>query len=140
MPKNKTMARATPLPEPQIPWSDRMRAAVVAAVEFTVSVAVAADAPVIFTLDGMLQVGGSSGAAILVVTAQERLTAAANPPEGVRVMVEVFPAVAPGEIVRLPLLESAKAGLAAGAITVTFTVVLAVIVPVAASVPVTVIA
>jgi hypothetical protein len=140
MPMNSTMARTAPLPEPAIPWRDRVNADVVAAVEFTVSVAVAAEAPVMLTLDGTLQVGGSLGLVIVVVTAQVRLTAAANPPAGVTVIVEVSPLVAPGAMLRLPLLESANAGFPAGAVTVTFTVVLAVIVPVAASVPVTVIA
>jgi hypothetical protein len=139
MPKSNAIARTAPLPEAQNPWSGRVRRAAVAAVEFTVSVAVVADAPVMLTLDGRMQVGGSLGLTMLVVTAQERLTAAANPPEGVTVMVEVFPVVAPGERVRSPLFARANAGLGAGAVTLTFTAVLAVIVPVAASVPVTVI-
>jgi hypothetical protein len=84
----------------------------VAAVEFTVRVAVTADAPVTLTLDGMVQVGTSFGLVRLVVTAQVRLTAAANPPEGVTVMVEVFPDTAPGLMLRLPLFVSAKLGLA----------------------------
>lgn len=107
-----------------------------AAVELTVSVAVAADEPVTLTLDGMLQVGGSLGLAMLVVTAHVKATAAANPPEGVTVMVAVFPDTTPGAMVRLPLFVSAKLGLA-GAVTVTLTLVLAIIFPVAASVPVT---
>ena len=112
----------------------------VAAVVFTVSVAIAAAAPLMFTLDGILHVGGSLGFVMLVVTAQVRFTVDAKPPEGVTVTVAVFPEVAPGEIVRLPLLVSAKAGFPAGAVTVTLTTVFALIVPVAASVPVTVIA
>jgi hypothetical protein len=111
----------------------------VAAVEFTVSVAVAADAPVMLTLDGTLHVGGSLGLAMLVATAHVRLTAAVNPPDGVTEMMDVFPDVAPGETVRLPLFVRAKLGLA-GAVIVRFTTVLAVMVPVATSVPVTVMA
>lgn len=110
-----------------------------AAVEFTVSVADAAAVPVMLTLAGMLHVGGSLGLAMLVVTAQLRLTAAANPPEGVTVMVAVLPVTAPGATVKFPLLLNAKLGFG-GAVTVTFTVVLAVTVPEAASVPDTVIA
>jgi len=112
---------------------------VVAAVVFTVSVAVLTEEPVLLTLVGMLQVGGSLGLGMLVVTAQVRLTAPAKPPEGVTVIVDVFPDAAPGLTVIPPLLVSAKLGVG-GVVTATFTTVLAVIFPVAASVPVTVIA
>ena len=111
----------------------------VAAVVFTVTVAVAPEASVMLTLDETLQVGGSFGLVMLVVTEQARLTDPVKPPDGVTVMVAVFPEAAPGLTVRLPLFDSPKLGLA-GAVTVTFTIVLAVMFPVAASVPVTVIA
>ena len=139
MPMNNAMANSIPPAGAYFLRSGYRRAAEVAAVVFTVSVAVAADDSVMLTLAGMLQVGGSLGLAMLVVITQARLTAAAKPPEGVTVMVDVFPDPAPGLIVRLPLFVSVKLGLA-GAVTETFTTVFAVIVPVAASVPVIVIA
>lgn len=144
MQKKTAIAKEAPPAAPKNLWSALLgfgcrRAAVVAAVELTVSVVVAAVEAATVTLDGIAQVGGSLGLAILVVTAQVRLTEAAKPPDGVTVMVAVFPDAAPGAMVRLPLFVSAKLGLA-GAVTVTFTLVLAEIFPVAASVPVMVIA
>ena len=61
---------------------------------FTVSAVVCADAPVIVTEAGILHVAGSLAAT--GVMAQLRLTAPVNPSNGVRVMVEVLPVVAPG--------------------------------------------
>lgn len=43
--------------------------------------------------------GASVGVAMVVVTAHTRFTFPVNPPEGVTVMVEVLPVVAPGAIV-----------------------------------------
>lgn len=107
-----------------------------AAVVLTVKVAVAAPAPLIVTEDGIVQVGGSTGLEMLVLTAQVRFTWPVKPPEGVTLIVVVLPVVAPGATVMFPLLLSAKPGRII--VTVTFTEVLAVIVPVAASAPVTV--
>lgn len=101
----------------------------------TVSVEVTAAAPVMLAEDGIEQVAGLVALAGLVVTAQLRVTAPVNPLEGVTLIVEVFPVVAPAATLIAPLLLSEK--LAAG-FTVTLTGVLDVIVPVAASVPVTV--
>ena len=61
---------------------------------YTVSVVVCAAAPLIVTEAGMLHVAGSLAAA--GVMAQLRLTVPVYPPDGVTVMVEVFPVVAPG--------------------------------------------
>lgn len=66
---------------------------VVAAVVYTVSVDVCA-APLIVTEAGMLHVAGSLAAS--GVMAQLRLTGPVNPPDGVTVIVELFPLVTPG--------------------------------------------
>ena len=64
----------------------------------TVSVAVCAVEPLIVTEGGaMLHVAGSFAAAGVI--AQVRLTVPVNPFDGVMVMVEVFPVVAPGSSV-----------------------------------------
>jgi hypothetical protein len=69
----------------------------VAAVVFTVSVVVCATAPVIVAVARTPHVAGSLAATGVI--AQLRLTAPVNPPDGVNVMVEVFPVVAPGATV-----------------------------------------
>ena len=66
----------------------------VAAVVFTVSVVVCADAPEIVTEVGIVHVAGTFASAGVI--AQLRLTVPINPPDGVKVTVEVFPVVAPG--------------------------------------------
>jgi Zn-dependent protease len=70
------------------------------------------------------------------VTAQVKATLPVNPLDGVRVIVAVLPEVAPAWKVIAPLLLRAKLG---GGFTVTLTGVDDVILPVAASAPVTVI-
>jgi hypothetical protein len=66
----------------------------VAAVVFTISVAVCAVSPLIVTDAGTLHVGGSFAA--VGVIAQLRLTTPVNPYHGVTEIVDVFPVVAPG--------------------------------------------
>ena len=99
---------------------------------FTVSVAVCADELVIDTEAGTLHVAGSL-AAVGVIT-QVRLTKPVNPPDGIMVIVDVLPVVAPGLTLMLPLLLRANVG-DATPVTVTFTVVVRIIL---AEVPVTV--
>jgi hypothetical protein len=112
-----------------------LTAAEVAAVEPTVSVDEAPAAPLIVTEAGdIAQVMGSVALAGAVVTAQEKRTAPVNPLAGVVVRVALLPVVAPALTVIPPLLLSAIAGVA---VTVTALVVEAVILPVAASAPVT---
>jgi hypothetical protein len=92
--------------------SSGLRAPVVAAVVLTVRVAVAADTPVMFTdIGAIVHVGGAVGLVKAVATAQLRLTVPVKPPNGVIVMVAVFPVVAPGATVMPPLLLNAKPGL-----------------------------
>jgi hypothetical protein len=75
---------------------------------------------------------------VLEVIAQVKVIDPLNPPEGVTLIVEVFPLVAPGLTVMLPLLASVNVA-AAVAFTVTLTTVVgAGVMPLA--VPVTVIA
>ena len=69
----------------------------VAAVVFTVNVAVCAVVPLIVTEAGMLHVAGSVAA--LALNAQLKLTVPVNPLVGVTVIVEVFPLVVPGATV-----------------------------------------
>ena len=65
-------------------------------VEVELAVSVAVTAPdVMLTEDGMLQVTGLVAPAGCVVTEQARLTVPVSPPEGVTVMVDVLPVVAP---------------------------------------------
>jgi hypothetical protein len=83
----------------------------------------------------MEQVAGLVAPAGLVVTEQLRVTAPVKPLVGVTLIVEVLPVVAPAATLIAPALlrENVEIGL-----TVTLTGVVAVILPVAASVPVTV--
>lgn len=62
---------------------------VVTVVVFTVRAAVAPLFPPIVTEPGMLQVGGSVGFDIVVLTAHDRFTVPVKPPEGAKVMVAV---------------------------------------------------
>lgn len=102
----------------------RSKAAVVAAVVVKVRVDVPAEAPVIETEAGeSAQVAGALAAA--GATVQVSATAPVNPPDGVTVMVEVLPVVAPGLTAMLPPFVRANAA----AFTVTFTMVVCVRAP-----------
>src|SRR5580700_9162679 len=133
-PKNRTAASRVP----GNPKRSGSLSAVVPAVVVTVRVAVAAAVPAIVTFAGTPQVGGSVGFASAVVTAQERFTCPVNPPDGVTVRLAVFPVDAPGVTVIAPLLLRLNPADATTPVTVTFTMVVAVILPVVASTPVTV--
>jgi hypothetical protein len=74
-----------------------------------VRVPVAAVVPAIVTEDVTPQVGAVMPPGGFV-SAQVRLTVPVNPFDGVTVIVEVFPDVAPAVTVTPPLLESAMAG------------------------------
>jgi hypothetical protein len=74
----------------------------------TVTVAVA-EAPLKLTEELLSEhTGGAVGLLNAVVTAQLNATAPVNPPEGVTVIVDVFPVVAPAATVIPPLLLNAK--------------------------------
>lgn len=79
------------------------------------------------------QVGAEAAPLGLAVTAQVRVTAPVKPPEGVRVTVEA--AEAPGLAIVTGVAEIVRDGTTGAALTVTGTVVEAVILPVAASTP-----
>jgi hypothetical protein len=81
--------------------------AVVGAVLPTVAVTVTADVPLTVAEAGIVQVGGSLAAP--GVMAHFRLTTPIKPPDGVIVIVDVFPVVAPGETV-MEVPETAKPG------------------------------
>ena len=108
---------------------------VVVEVEFAVSVAVVVPGNVID--DGMLQVTGLVGLGGVVVTEQLRFTVPVSPPEGVTVIVDVFPVVAPAFTVMAPLLVIAKS---CGRLIVTPTTVVDVMLLLELSFPVTVMA
>jgi hypothetical protein len=137
MPKSSTVANAAP-DMPNV--VDVRTAALVDPVVAMVTVEVAAAVPLTAIDAGMEQVGGSLGLLMLVVTAQVRLICPVKPLEGVAVMVAELPVVAPALMVRAPLLVSAKVPLAPDdpPVTVTLTAVVEVVLPVLASVPVTV--
>ena len=121
MPKNRTPAKAAPLAAYQgTPLRlGRARAALVAAVVVMVSVAVPADVPVMLTglVEPKLKAGGYWAPVGLEVTAAVSVTLPVKPPTGVTVIVEVFPAVAPGETVTaVPLTVNPGDG---GIVTVT---------------------
>jgi len=109
---------------------------VVVSVVSAVSVAATGLALTGFTVDVTLQVVGLVGLAGVIVTAQVRSMIPVNPPAGVAVIVTTLPVAAPACKLIAPPLLSAKLG---GALTVTFTVVLDVTLPVLASLPFTVI-
>lgn len=83
---------------------------VVVVVEFAVSVAVCTPAPVMPTDDGMLQVTGLVAFVGAVVTEQLKATVPVKPLEGVTVIVDVLPVVAPWSTVMAPLFEAEKVG------------------------------
>lgn len=93
----------------------------VAAVLFTVSVAVTAVVPAIAGGAVTEQVGASVAPVGLVVTAQASATAPVKPPLGVTVIVDV--AGVPGVTFVMATLLSAKLGTGAGPVTVTETLV-----------------
>ena len=119
-PKNSTQANVAPAAAyqgtpPVFGWT---KAALVGAVVTTVSVEVWAVAPLIVTEAGeTLHVAASLAAAGL--TAQVKVTAPANPPDPVTLIVDPLPVVAPGLTVMLPLLLRAKPGGTAFTVTVT---------------------
>jgi hypothetical protein len=76
-------------------------------VVFTVSAAVTAPLPVIVTDAGTVHVGG---VVALGVTLQDMLTVPVKPPDGVTVITEVFPVVAPRVTLMLPPLLRVKLG------------------------------
>jgi hypothetical protein len=80
------------------------------------------------------QTGAEAAPVGLAVIAQVRVTVPVKPPDGVRVMVEA--AESPGLAIVTPVAEMAIDGTTAAS-TVTGTVVEAVIIPVAASTPLT---
>lgn len=72
-------------------------------VGFTVDVAFWADDPEIVTEGVTAQVAGLAAPAGFVVKAQPRATAPVRPPDGVTVLVDVLPVVAPAATVMVPL-------------------------------------
>jgi hypothetical protein len=106
------------MPPPGI--KNRLKAPVVAAVVLTVTVAVAAAAPLILTEEVLIRhVGGAVGLLKAVVTAQLKATVPVKPPDGVIVIVDVFPLVAPAATVIPPLLLMAKPALDASSTVTT---------------------
>ena len=130
MPKRQTSARAAPPAEGQSSLvglaTGRLRDEVGAVVE-TVKTSVPEPVTV---ADAREHVAGSLAAVGLME--QLKLTAPVKPPEGVTVIVEVLPVLAPEETVMLPLLVRVKLGLV---VTLTVSVVVSVREP---EVPVTV--
>jgi hypothetical protein len=101
-------ARSVPLTDGQKNLLARLRAEV-GAVVFTVRVVVCAAEPLMVTEAGMLHVGGSLAA--LGVIAQLRLITPVNPSEGVKVIVDTFPVVAPGgTLTAVPEMENPGVG------------------------------
>jgi hypothetical protein len=120
MPKKTTRAR-TALPVDGQNGLAGLLSDVVAGVVLTVNASVCAVAPLMVTdAAARLHVGKSTAAVGEAVMVQVIATAPVNPPDGVTVMVEVLPVVAPGLKVMLALLVRAKLG---GAATLTVTVV-----------------
>jgi hypothetical protein len=120
MPKKITRASAAPPVDGQNELAGLL-SAVVAGVVPKVKTSVCADVPLMVT-EGVarLHVGRSLAPDGELVMAQVIATAPVNPPDGVTVMVEVLPVVAPGLTVMLLPLVRAKLG---GAATLTVTVV-----------------
>ena len=120
MPNKNTRARTAPPVDGQNGLAGLL-SEVVAGVVLTVNMSVCAVAPLTVT-DGVARphVGRSLAPAGELVIAQVIATAPVNPPDGVTVMVEVLPVVAPGLTVTLLLLVRAKLG---GKTTFTVTVV-----------------
>ena len=75
----------------------------------TVRTTVCALDPLMVTDDGMLHVPGLL--AVMGVIAQLRLITPVKPPEGVKLIVEVFPVVAPGvSVTAVPVMEKLGGG------------------------------
>ena len=114
---------------------------VVVAVVTALSTEVSAPAPVMLTESGLrsavVQVSGFAAPAGAVVTAQVRFTTPVKLSEGVTVMVEVLPVVAPWTTVIFPLFESAKVGVETSPLTSAVMARVWMNSPVAASLPVT---
>lgn len=91
-----------------------------AAVVLRVITSICAVVPLMVTDDEAKPHVGGSLAPVGPVTAQVRLTVPVNPPDGVTLIVEVFPLVAPGLTDMLPLLLRANEG-ATAEVTVTVT-------------------
>jgi len=110
MPMKNSKANETP-PALNNKFSNGWRSVALAgAVVDTVRVAAAPEVPATSTVEGMLQVTGSTAFIGLKVTAQVSLTVPVNPFDGVTLTVVVFPVVAPRFISMLPLLLSANVG------------------------------
>jgi acyl dehydratase len=107
MPTSKMHARPVP-PTNGRKNLVRLRAEL-GAVVVTVRVVVSAVEPLIVTEAGMLHVAGSLAAAGVI--AQLRLIAPVNPPDGVKVIVDVFSVVAPGAtLTTVPVMEKLGVG------------------------------
>lgn len=103
MPSRRMPAKAVPPAGGQKDFPAWFRAEV-AAVVFTVRDVVCGVELLILTEAGILQVAGSLAA--IGVTLQLRVIDPVKPPVGVRVMVDVFPDVAPGVTVTgVPVME-----------------------------------
>lgn len=119
MPMKNSRASTAP-PPPNKYFSDGWDSvALVCAVVATVRVADAAVVPATLTVEGMLQVTGSTAFVGLAVTAQASFTVPINPAEGVTLTVAVFPVAAPRLNWMFPLLLSENPG--ASALTITST-------------------
>jgi hypothetical protein len=83
---------------PRSIWIDEVHVCVVGAEVVMVKVAVPLLAPEIVTgvVEPKLNVGGSTAPVGLVASAAVSAIGPVNPPDGVSVMVEVFPVAAPG--------------------------------------------
>jgi hypothetical protein len=93
IPTSRTHVRTTALVDDQESFLAGLRARV-AAVVFTVRVVVCAVKPLIVAEAGILQVAGSLLA--IGVIAQLRLITPMNPPDGVKLIMDVFPVAGPG--------------------------------------------
>lgn len=96
MPRSRMHARAAPPADGQKNFLAGLRADV-AAVVFTVRITVFAVEPLIVAEAGMVHVAGSLTAAGVMV--QLNVIDPVNPFDGVKVIVDVFPVIAPGETV-----------------------------------------
>jgi hypothetical protein len=86
---------------------------VVWVVVFTWTWAVTGAVPFNVTDGGTEHVGRLCGLEIDVLTEQERFTSPASPPDGITVMIDVSPAVAPADTLSGPLFITARDGEAA---------------------------
>jgi hypothetical protein len=122
--KKKSTARTAPPVEGQNSLSGSLSA--VAAVVLTLRVEVRA--PLVMLTDVGLSEQVAGALAAVGAMAQVRLTEPVNPPDGVTVMVDVLPELAPRVTVMLPLLLRAKVPVV-GAATVTLTIDVCVLEP-----------